>query len=878
MPTPPSPSNIRAFVQWREPSVYAGEEIECIITFKNVAVPPGQEQEEEDEPQTPRSNGFGRAPSGARSRRSSLVPTRPGTGSRAPSVTGVRQVSNGRGHRPTLSLNVVSAPSRGGLHSGGLHSAPLQSKTPMSARPAKGHGRALSIMSLGSEAPSEGRVPSTTSASKKPARGHGRSASLQVAPKPPPLPMPSPGLNMAPRQPSPLYESSTPPALAEGQGEPLPIRPARRRPGTVSAGHTPQLSMQSGSRRSPNPGAAPDFQFPPRPQPQAPAGRLSPPREPPKPMRTPSTMHSGQHRGASPRPPDGWSNGSNALNPISRVMSESSAGTPRSSSEFYSTSNHSDETMTSELPSQQQALGRLLPKAPHSRQMSRSRNTSYNRPAEPETLMMAHVQTMGNFTLDGSLVNAAPFEEIKRKGVQGGGGVVGVERSKRSSGMFGAFSWGNIGESIGGLLGGEETSSIAQMKAIASSKTVPLLSTPQSLLFVDQTLEPGESASYHYRFSLPRGLPPSHRGRAIKVSYHLSIGVQRPGGQAVKHIEIPFRVLGSVNSRGEILGHDLMSPYIILHDSARTKSIAAPLSPPGALPPFPAKETSKKAKLAKQGLEDFLRYTERLLTTPTDANGALLSPTSPMTPMTPSLSRTQSGASDDPEPRPTNTKEVIDFAILRSNQQISDSETAQSTNRFNISRSGQPVAVITLLRPAYRLGEAVIGNIDFTTPAAMSVQQASTYSVLLELESAERVDPSLALRSSNSIHRVTRKIHASGRESSLFARSISFNLGIPAHATPTFETTGVNMVWMLRVEFTTERQAPFGAQQMQADKTAGDGTGHELLEEIGRDDRGVSLLAKERLNAETFEVAVPIRVYGAQGTEGLGGEPDSLEV
>jgi hypothetical protein len=145
--------------------------------------------------------------------------------------------------------------------------------------------------------------------------------------------------------------------------------------------------------------------------------------------------------------------------------------------------------------------------------------------------MMGHAQTTGHFTLDGSLVNAAPFEDVKRKGVQGGGGVVGVERSKRASGMFGAFSWGNLGESIGGLLGNDDMSSMAQMKATASSKTVPLLSTPQSLLFVDLCLAPGESASYHYTFALPRGLPPSHRGRAIKISYHISLGIQRPGGQ-----------------------------------------------------------------------------------------------------------------------------------------------------------------------------------------------------------------------------------------------------------------------------------------------------------------------------------------------------------
>lgn len=487
--------------------------------------------------------------------------------------------------------------------------------------------------------------------------------------------------------------------------------------------------------------------------------------------------------------------------------------------------------------------------------------------------MMGHAKTTGHFTLDGSLVNAAPFEDVKRKGVQVGG-VVGVERSKRASGMFGAFSWGNLGESIGGLLGNDDMSSIAQMKATASSKTVPLLSTPQSLLFVDLCLAPGESSSYHYSFALPRGLPPTYRGRAIKISYQISIGIQRPGGQPVKQIEIPFRVLGSVNSRGEVLGHDLMSPYIMLQDSARTKSISDSVTSSDTFPAFPSK-ADKKAKPPKQGLEDFLRYTERLLASPTDANGVLLSPTSPISPVSPALSPSISRRQSQAEPQPTTTKEVIDFAILRSNR-TNQPGLSQSSNRFNIARSGQPVAVLTLLRPAYRLGETIIGTIDFTVPPSSQddANQALTYSVNLELESAERVDPSLALRSGSSIQRVTRKVHASMRENSLFARALSFSLAIPAHATPTFETTGVSLLWRLRVEFTTERQPA----HMSWPEDDGQDGGRELLEEIGKDERGASLLAKERLMAETFEIAVPLRIYGAQGVDGLGGDPEPLTI
>jgi hypothetical protein len=174
----------------------------------------------------------------------------------------------------------------------------------------------------------------------------------------------------------------------------------------------------------------------------------------------------------------------------------------------------------------------------------------------PESLTMGYAQVVGQFTLDGSLVNQAPFEEVKRKGVVGGsgGGVVGIERKKRDTGLFGSLGLSSFGESIGGLLGGAELSSIKEMRGIASSKAIPLLSTPQSILFIDLALATGEERSYTYSFTLPKGLPPSHKGRAIRISYHITIGILRSsseGGQRVRSIDVPFRVFGTVN--GECL-------------------------------------------------------------------------------------------------------------------------------------------------------------------------------------------------------------------------------------------------------------------------------------------------------------------------------------
>lgn len=445
--------------------------------------------------------------------------------------------------------------------------------------------------------------------------------------------------------------------------------------------------------------------------------------------------------------------------------------------------------------------------------------------------MMGYAQIHGSFTLDGSLINQSPFEEVKRKGAVGGqgGGVIGVERNKRDSGLLGGFGWGNFGESLGGLLGGSELSSIKEMRGIASSRSIPLLSTPQSILFVDLRLAPGESKSYKYSFKLPRGLPPSHRGKAIKISYKLVIGTQRPGGakeQQVKSVEVPFRILGSVNSHGELLGHDLMNPYLILRDQARVKMIQST-----SLESSQETLIRASARPNESTLDDFLSYVDELLTKPRhNPSHGLLSPTEAP------RSRRQSSIEE-----PSSAKEAIDVAILRSN---TATEFQQSANRFEITRSGKRVAVVMLARPAYRLGEAITAAIDFTDA------EIPCYAIHAALETSEKVDNAIALRSEASILRVTRKIHVTHSESTLFARRVVFSPTIPVSATPEFITSGVSLDWRIRIEFVTP--------QLSNGEFFTD-----LLEEVASDDRGVTLAAAEALDCESFEIAVPLRVYGA---------------
>ena len=453
--------------------------------------------------------------------------------------------------------------------------------------------------------------------------------------------------------------------------------------------------------------------------------------------------------------------------------------------------------------------------------------------------MMGYAQLQGTFTLDGSLIDQESFESVKRKGVVGGqgGGVIGVEK-KKEGGLLRSFGWGNITESLGGFLGGGELSTIKGMRGIANSRSVPLLSTPQSILFVDLKLAPGESKTFEYTFKLPRGLPPSHRGKAIKISYNLVLGTQRPGGtkeQQIKSVEVPFRVLGSVNEHGEILGHDLMSPYIILRDQASVKAVSGTSKPsPAALMRNKAQNGTQEDK-NESTLDDFLSYVDNLLERPQHNSAqALLTPGA-------ASQRRHSSVQE-----PTTAKEAIDMAILRSNLAT---DMQQSANRFEIARGGKRVAVVMLARPAYRLGETMTAVIEFTNA------DIACYAVHISLESSEKVDHSLALRSDASINRVTRKVHASHSESALFARRIVFSPSIPIASTPSFITSGVSLDWKIVIEFVTPR----------VDRSAED-TGaldSELLEEVSRDDRGIGLAAAEVLNCESFEIAVPLRIYGA---------------
>lgn len=200
------------------------------------------------------------------------------------------------------------------------------------------------------------------------------------------------------------------------------------------------------------------------------------------------------------------------------------------------------------------------------------------------------------------------------------------------------------------------------------------------------------------------------------------------------------------------------------------------------------------------------------------------------------------------------------MAILRSNQA---NRSMRSPNRFDIARNGRRIAVVVLNRPAHRLGERIIATIDFANT------DLPCYAVRATLETSEKVSPVLAVRSSASIHRATRRIYASFFENTLYSTRVVFSPAVPISATPTALTSGVSHEWELRVEFVM----PSSHGDLEAGPS---GTG--LLEATSSDDRGSAMSALEKLGCDSFEVSIPVTVYGETVRERLSEESEGYSI
>lgn len=170
-----SSTNIRVFVTFKEDSVFAGENIEAKISFKNIENPhPAPTLA----PQSKRTRPT--APTHSRQPSTTTQPFSRPTYSRQPSIASTAQPpprTTPPKHRQAQSLNILESTAR-----------PPRSTTSeaASAPPSKKghHGRSVSIVSLGNDAggTSKGRGAPISRDPSRPGFKLARSASVQVAP------------------------------------------------------------------------------------------------------------------------------------------------------------------------------------------------------------------------------------------------------------------------------------------------------------------------------------------------------------------------------------------------------------------------------------------------------------------------------------------------------------------------------------------------------------------------------------------------------------------------------------------------------------------------------------------------------------------------
>lgn len=168
-------SDIRVSVQWKNPTVFAGEDIECTITFKNIALARSVRRSPSPNPHTASHGSH-------RERWKETLPMRPANGPtsamhrKSPSLSSFSQ-PHARTHKQASSLNSTNGFPRSpvvDVHDG-------TPETPMTG--GNKHRRSVSIVSIRGEAADETSPHSQLVNSGRSSHCHARAASLHSMPR-----------------------------------------------------------------------------------------------------------------------------------------------------------------------------------------------------------------------------------------------------------------------------------------------------------------------------------------------------------------------------------------------------------------------------------------------------------------------------------------------------------------------------------------------------------------------------------------------------------------------------------------------------------------------------------------------------------------------
>ncbi|KDQ52969.1 hypothetical protein JAAARDRAFT_197762 [Jaapia argillacea MUCL 33604] len=347
--------------------------------------------------------------------------------------------------------------------------------------------------------------------------------------------------------------------------------------------------------------------------------------------------------------------------------------------------------------------------------------------------------------------------------------------SPSSSSMGGGVG---LGLGLGGAALGEEW--------IDAETPLPVFEVQPTMLAVDLTLGPGESRSYTYTLKLPANLPPTFRGRILRFSYELSVGVCRAGtlpapqhmgsgaNSSSKVMKVPIRVYNNVAVGRIPRPYDLMWPVAkrrdpvplakvleIVGDSLHTKpdtSQSLVASPSISLP-------------LADSYTELQQYARRLLASlPQPETNGLSAKADVVQVLSPPRNELELEREREDEGGLTGCREAVEI-LTRNPKKVS----------YDVNKDGVKVAVLTFTKSAYRLGETVLGVVELNERGS----RARVLKLSAMLEAHESLPSCIAL-ATNPRH--LRRVHAEHHSS--FVPSMlrtTFALDIPPDASPAFQ-------------------------------------------------------------------------------------------
>ncbi|KAJ3273939.1 hypothetical protein HDV01_003770 [Terramyces sp. JEL0728] len=327
-----------------------------------------------------------------------------------------------------------------------------------------------------------------------------------------------------------------------------------------------------------------------------------------------------------------------------------------------------------------------------------------------ETIAWAFAQITGQFTVDSSFVKESTLELLKSK-----------------------IMYKTPGTTSANTYGGGTLSTNEKHLSRTAQNGLPLYNTPPTILFCDQEIPIGESRSFTYEIQLPSVLPPSHRGKLIRFTYKLIIGIQKSAVSRVTQVvTIPFRFFNRTNYDGSRPVFEILNPVISNKDESKVQSSTSSgvPSPVVAKPPSPGWRSAKSPHTS--GLEMETSTIDNILN------------------------------------------------VLQISGKGSCLLTAVS---YDISKNNEHVCQLILPRLGYRLGESLTCLLNF------SQSSLPCFHVSVFLETVETADPAFANKPKNQIQNHTKTCYGEFHQTTLNSRRVVVSLNIPSKCTPDFQTS-----------------------------------------------------------------------------------------